>query len=356
MKKFGFSLVLTLVCAVLLCVSAWGITAAAAPAAPAAAEGTFGDATQTVYDGDKKIGERISSQASYSLPVPLDGFYSNFVVQNKQGATVVTLSQGGTAVVTFRFDYGQAAVGGSVTFAAGDAVPLEEIAYLGGNEVQYRIGREKRVSLEDGSISYIWTLRVNSFSRRFAVGDAREKLLSEKAAEPVTYAVQTDMPVVTQAVAEHCLYDYPVIQNAVATVPSTLSYERFSFSWQSPEGYNQNGFVIERYTGGVLENTTTFASATIATLSETRMKQGTTYTYRIYAYDDTNVGYAPCPKVMFRFADYDITTRKGSLPAAIGILVAVAVGIAAVILLYTFRYKFPARRHANESADKKKKP
>lgn len=355
LKRLGF-IAGALLCAAVLCAAAALPGSNYASAAEAAPGGSFSGAAEAVTEGGALNGYELTGAAEYSEAVSLDGFCSNFVLPDGTARAEVSLNAGGTALVAFSFDFGADTFSGSVTVGQGEPVGFENVAYRsGGREVQYRLGLEQRVSLEDGSVDYIWTFRANSFAQRFTEGDAAEAFLSENSGTMVTYSANVSPSAVVQAVGRNALYDYPVIENAVSLREHTLSFERFDFLWQTPEDYGQSGFVVECYVGGELQETTTIASPSASSLSQTRMKQGTTYTYKIYGYNDTNVSTTPCPRVLFRFADFSVATRKGSLPAAVGILVGGVVVLAGIVLVYTFWYKLPIRRKTNESADKPQK-
>ncbi len=319
----------------------------------AASHGSFSGNAQAVTEEGKLIGYKLAGEVHFSEENLLDGFSSNFIVPEGDSRASVILKAKDETVAALTFEFGQETFAGSATFSAGAEIRFEAIAYREGREVQYRIGREQRVSIEDGSVDYIWTFRVNTFSQRFLPGDPVADTLSKQEANAVTYAAEVSPSAVVQVIGETMLYDYPVLEDKVSLRANTLSFERFDFLWQTPEGYGQKGFIIRRYCDGKLDDTITITSSSVGSLSQNRMKQGTTYTYKIYGYDDTNVATTPCPKVLFQFADFSVTTRAGSLAAAIGVIVGILLILAAVIILYTFRYQLPIRRKVHESAQKK---
>lgn len=317
-----------------------------------AVEDDFNGETEIVMQGGNKAGVKIISEAEFEKDLSLTAFCSNFLVEEKSGSSTVALKKGETPIVTFNFQYQNESISGSVTFLQGETLNFENVEYMNGNEVQYRIGKESKISLIDGSERLVWIVRVNSFSRSFAVGEEQEKLLSENENSFVKYFASTNTPVVVQALSDNRLYDYPVIQNGVKLIENTLGYERFSFLWDTPTGYTFSGFIVERYANGNYEQSTTFESSSIASLSELRLKQGTKYTYKIYAYDSMDYAYAPCPKVVFVFDDFSVTTNQGNGVIAVFIVIAIVVAIVSVILLYTFWYRLIKRRKTDENVEK----
>ena len=171
--------------------------------------------------------------------------------------------------------------------------------------------------------------------------------MEEKRLDGLTFRMN-----VTGYIADHALdviqlndeyyYDYAVFAAPRLVDDTSLYYDRIAIMWDLPalSEYQRTSFRVERFVGDVREKITNFSDAYASSLSDTRLKQNTAYSYKVSAYRelDTVLNSIACESLAFKYETFTTTTLKGDFGIFIRFSVVFVVVMALIIVLYVFRY------------------
>ncbi len=133
-------------------------------------------------------------------------------------------------------------------------------------------------------------------------------------------------------------------------------YNRIAFSWDLPDvgQYPRSGFKVERLNEGRLEKILSFDTVYASSVSETRLSQGTSYEYRVSAFEevDTLLNAIACYRVTFKYEPITVGTLEGNVWLLVITILAVVFVLAAIIVGYV--YFNDVRRHIRNKRKEKK--
>lgn len=311
---------------------------------------------QIIYDGENARSVTFSlpsnGKAEYKREISSGNFMADFDLSSGDdfdGETVRIIVGGGEDVF-YSFDIILSSQSYNVILSAGaHNYELRNVAYGEDGRVQLRLAFEEVIDFETYSKHRTWNFvagsnkMTNKNANRFVSSDFEEisdALMSPQSATvSVVNASESEIEFTFRQISFFCFYDYEIFEApGVLNEAEDIYYNRISITWTLPDisSHPRGGFKVERVRDGAVEEILMFDNAYVSSITDRKLKQNTSYTYRVTAFEEVDAvtSKVACERVTFKYKDVTVTTLKGNPTTFIIVSIISIILIAGIILIY----------------------
>lgn len=334
-----------------------------------------GETPQTYLENDKKVGLRFYGENSseifsyvFNKQISRNNIMLDFTLdtqntsfENEVSLSFIFLDNSDTQVCSFHIGVKEESY--SVRFVVDDKeYNFNEMLFKEKGHIQLRIARDNVTNYDSGEIVNAWNLvvgiqqkatsikndkycqRINEFDDN-SFSEIAKKLdeISDEIACTMAMKASSEqnnaLGVLLTQVYTECFYDYDTLPVS-NVVLGNVKYTEVVFSFIPPEiEYDYQGFLIERYRNGILEETFIYTSKYTNKLTDRDLKQDAEYVYSITALQTvSSTNRVACSRIAFKYEDFHVETLKGNPMTFIICICLLIIVCVAIIMVYVYYY------------------